>query len=129
MSVTQLVTVKTSLLLLVPETWDALPENVCHGKIFDFTLNQDLLTLNISPYRTPSVNQYWAIVNASLPCIIYCSLYRFKCVSFKRILTAQRIKFHQSWWRRKEDKGLGRERLWVQSTYGTYFFFYFFPQV
>ena len=44
-------------------------------------------------YRTPSVNQYWEIVNASLPCNIFCSLCRLKFAPFKRILTAQKAKF------------------------------------
>ena len=41
----------------------------------------------VYPYRTPSVNQYWAIVNASLPCNIICSLSRLKFASFMRIRT------------------------------------------
>ena len=53
------------------------------------------------PYRIPSVNQYWAIVNASLPYNIFCSLSRLKCAFFKRTLTAQKRIFQLSWWRRK----------------------------
>ena len=59
------------------------------------------------PCRTPCVNQCWAIVNASHPCNIFCSLSRLKFASFKRKLTAQKTNFQRSWWRRKEN-----ERLW-----------------
>ena len=39
----------------------------------------------VSPYQTPSVNQYWAIVNTSLPLNIFCSLFRLTLTFFKRI--------------------------------------------
>ena len=53
--------------------------------------------------RTPSVNQYWAIVNASLPCNIICSLSRLKFASFKRTLLAQKTILQQSRWWSKEN--------------------------
>ena len=37
---------------------------------------------NFCPYRTPRVNQYWAIVNASLSCNIFCSLSPLKFAHF-----------------------------------------------
>ena len=59
------------------------------------------------PYRTPSVNQYWAIVNASLPCNIICSLSHMRFASFKRILTAQKRNLQQLIWRCLENNNLG----------------------
>ena len=53
-------------------------------------------SMYLSPHRTPSVNQYWAIVNSSLPCNIFCSLSRLKFASFKRILTVQKLTGQQS---------------------------------
>ena len=73
------------------------------------------------PYRTPSVNQYWAIVNASLPCNIISSLSRLKFASFKRIRTAQKTFLQQLRWCSKEDKDLRRWREWVRSPYATLF--------
>ena len=49
------------------------------------------------PYQTPSVNQYLAILNASLQCNINCSLCRLTFASFKRILTAQMKKSGNSY--------------------------------
>ena len=59
-------------------------------------LRRTRFTRNHIPYRTPSVNQYWAILNASLSCNIICSLSCLKFASFKRILTTQKWKFQQS---------------------------------
>ena len=73
------------------------------------------------PYRTPSVNQYRAIVNASLPCNIICSLSRLKFASFKRIRTAQKPVVQLSRWRSKKDKHRRRWRAGVRSPYGTLF--------
>ena len=77
--------------------------------------------MTLYPYRTPSVNQYWAIVNASHPSNIICSLSRLKFASFKRIRTAQKTNLQQSRWRSKKDKDLRRCKAWVRAPYGTFF--------
>ena len=74
-----------------------------------------------SPHRTSSVNQYWPIVNASLPCNIICSLSRLKFASNKRIRISQKTKIKQSRWRSEKDKRQRIWRAWVRSPYGTFF--------
>ena len=44
-----------------------------------------------NPYRTPSVNQYWAIVNASFPCDIFCSLLLLEVRFFQAYINGAKV--------------------------------------
>ena len=92
--VSQLILTDFRLLFPQPEdlktkiTKKSLFQKVC----IRFEIRSGIYNPKYFQYRTPSVNQYWAIVNASLPYNKICSLSRLKFASFKSTFTAQKTR-------------------------------------